>query len=89
MDWQLIETAPRGSGENGPQQVTHQDYIAPPRILLSTSEGIIVGYYDWYYHAGYGRGAEYGESAWRDSDGDQAYNPTHWMPLPPPPVQPT
>jgi len=83
--WQPIETAPRGSGEDGPRDTRHPDYEQPPRLLLWTEEGIIVGYYDWYYHAGYGRGAEPGVSAWRDVGGDPAYGPTHWMPLPPPP----
>lgn len=67
---------------DGPGQVTHPDYIEPPRILLATSEGILVGYYDWYYHEGYGRGAAPGESAWRDHDGGRTYGVSHWMPLP-------
>lgn len=83
--WRPIETAPRGSGEDGPGNVTHPDYIAPPTILLATQEGLVVGYYDWYYHEGYGHGAEPGVSAWRTSDGGQAYEPTHWQPLPQPP----
>jgi hypothetical protein len=62
--------------------VTHPDYVAPPRLLLDTDEGLVVGYYDWYYHPGYGRGAEPGVSAWRTGDGQQAYNPQGWMHLP-------
>jgi hypothetical protein len=85
MEWLPIETAPRGSGEDGPGQTTHPDYIAPPKLLLATAEGIVVGYYDWYYHPGYGAGAEPGESVWRDHDGGRTYEVTHWMPLPPPP----
>ena len=85
MEWQPIETAPRGSGEDGPSDTRHADYVSPPQILLWTEEGITVGYYDWYYHEGYGRGAEPGESAWRTNGGDRAYDPSHWMPLPPPP----
>jgi hypothetical protein len=84
--WLPIETAPRGSGENGPRSVTHPDYVEPPKLLLNTAEGMVVGYYDWCYHPGYGRGAEPGVSAWRDSSGGQAYAPTHWMPLPPTPA---
>jgi hypothetical protein len=84
--WLDIATAPRGSGENGPGSVTHPDYVEPPKLLLNTAEGVVVGYYDWYYHPGYGRGAEPGVSAWRDSSGGQAYAPTHWMPLPEPPT---
>lgn len=84
-EWQDISGAPRGSGEDGPGLVTHPDYVEPPRLLLWTAEGMIIGYYDWYYHEGYGRGAEPGVSAWRDIGGGQAYGPTHWMPLPAPP----
>lgn len=84
MTWQPIETAPRGSGMDGPSDTRHADYVDPPKLLLWTQEGIAVGYYDWYYHPGYGMGGNEGESAWRTADG-QAYGPTHWMPLPPPP----
>ncbi len=87
--WQPIETAPRGSGEDGPGTVTHPDYIAPPRLLLATEEGLTVGYYDWYYHPGYGRGAEPGVPAWRSVDGESVFDPTHWMPLPDAPEQKT
>jgi len=80
--WQPIETAPRGSGINGQHLVTHPDYVKPPKILLFTEDGPLVGYYDWYYHEGYGRGYEPGVSAWRNCDGEQAFGPTHWMPLP-------
>ena len=84
--WQPIETAPRGSGPDGPRDTRHPDYIEPPKVLLWTAEGIVVGYYDWYYHEGYGRGWEPGVSAWRDHNGDQTYKASHWMPLPAPPV---
>ena len=83
--WQPIETAPRGSGEDGPGNVNDPDYVEPPILLLCTQEGQRVGYYDWYYHPGYGRGADQHESPWRCAEGGQAYKPTHWMPLPPPP----
>lgn len=87
-EWQPIETAPKGSGKDGPRMVTHPEYVEPPKLLLWTEEGAVVGYYDWYYHEGYGRGAESGVSAWRNTEGGQAYGPTHWMPLPPPPEKP-
>lgn len=80
--WMPISTAPMGSGESGPEDVSHPDYIKPPKILLMTDEGIVVGYYDWYYHAGYGRGADPDEPAWRDHNGERTYGATHWMPLP-------
>lgn len=82
MAWQPIETAPRGSGEDGPGDTRHPDYVQPPQLLLWTQEGPVVGYYDWYYHPGYGNGAEPGESTWRDHDGGRTYGASHWMPLP-------
>ena len=85
--WQPIETAPRGSGIDGPDSYSHPDYVEPPKLLLWTEEGPLVGYYDWYYHPGYGRGAEDGESAWRDNNGAQTYGVTAWQPLPAPPAQ--
>ena len=81
--WQPIETAPRGSGEDGPEMVNDPDYVAPPQLLLMTPDGMTVGAYDWYYHAGYGRGAEPGVPAWRQSlSSEPIYDATHWMPLP-------
>ncbi len=86
MKWQPIETAPRGSGEDGPSNVRHPDYIPPPSLLIACREGIAVGYYDWYYHEGFGRGAEPGLPAWREIiSGEPIYGATHWMPLPEPP----
>jgi hypothetical protein len=86
VGWQPIETAPKGSGEDGPGNTTHPDYIEPPRVLLMTAEGPMVGFYDWYYHPGYGAGGDSGESPWRAVGSyEQCYAPTHWMPLPPAP----
>lgn len=85
--WQPIETAPRGSGEDGPHDTRDPAYIEPPTLLLWTQEGPRVGYYDWYYHPGYGRGADPHESPWRCAEGGQAYRPTHWMQLPEPPKE--
>jgi hypothetical protein len=84
--WQEIETSPRGSGEDGPCSTSHPDYVEPPQVLLYSKDGIVVGYYDWYFHPGFGQGAADGESAWRDHTGEPVYSPTHWMPLPDPPV---
>lgn len=85
-EWKPIEQAPKGSGVDGPESVTHPDYIAPPKLLLWAPEGPVVGSYDWYYHEGYGRGAERGVPAWRETmSGEPIYGATHWQPLPPPP----
>jgi hypothetical protein len=85
MEWLPIETAPKGSGMDGPNNVKHPDYVAPPKLLLATPYGITVGNYDWYYHEGYGYGAEEGVPAWRNCADEPLYDVTHWMPLPPPP----
>lgn len=84
--WYPIETAPRGSGEDGPELRTHPDYVKPPDVLLKHSEGIAVGCYEWCYHPGYGMLASPYEPAWRSQpDCSGLYDVTHWMPLPEPP----
>jgi hypothetical protein len=90
-EWQPIETAPNGSGVDGPQDVRDPRYIAPPRILLLFADGSVsVGYWDWFYAEG-GRGYEGdGHLAWIEPvSGEQLTRhyskPTHWMPLPEPP----
>ncbi len=80
MDWQPIETAPKGSGEDGPDRVDHPDYVKPPRLLLVVRGQIEVGSYDWYYHEGYGMGANERNTAWVHSGDDE--EPTHWMDSP-------
>ncbi len=70
-DWQPIETAPKGSGEDGPNSVTDPEYVKPPNLLLKHADGLAVGYYEWYYHL------------WRRlPDYSGLYEVTHWMPLP-------
>lgn len=86
MKWEPIETAPKGSGENGPESVMHPDYIRPPSLLLFTDEGCTVGNYDWYYHPGYGAASGERDTAWCDTQGYSIY-PTHWMLLPEPPEE--
>ena len=81
--WLPIASAPRGSGENGPRSVNDPAYVKPPDLLLIHPEGISVGYYDWYYHPGYGVGASQYEPVWRSRpDGAGLDGVTHWMPLP-------
>lgn len=82
QQWRPIEEAPKGSGESGPASVKHPDYVSPPWLLLATTTGFAVGLYDWYYHPGYGRGAEDGQPAWRNQEGGPIFDPTHWQPLP-------
>jgi hypothetical protein len=81
MPWASIETAPKGSGKDGPWDVRHPEYVKAPHLLLWTSDGAAIGYYDWYYHKGFGRGAHLRESAWCDSNGEEI-QPSHWMSIP-------
>lgn len=81
VSWQPIETAPKGSGEDGPERVDHPEYIEPPELLLWTEDGLEIGSYDWYYHKGYGYGGEERDSAWCNKHGEEISMPTHWMPL--------
>lgn len=90
--WQKIETAPRGSGKDGPQDVRHPDYVRPPKVLLWFPGGdVSVAYWDWYYaEGGIGYEAD-GHLAWIEPvSGEQVTRhyakPTHWMPLPDPPA---
>ena len=84
--WGPMESAPRGSGEDGPEMTTHPDYVAPPRLLLMADGEQAVGYYDWYFHPGYGAGASPDEPAWRDRNGEPLFNVTAWRNLPAPPT---
>ena len=85
--WRPIETAPRGSGLDGPDRRDAVGYVDPPALLLASRDGVVeVGAYDWYYHPGYGNGGSLGESPWRDHyEGREIPKVTHWMPLPQPP----
>lgn len=83
--WRPIADAPKGSGESGPASVKHPDYVSPPWLLIATTTDFAVGSYDWYYHPGYGRGAEDGQPAWRNQEGGPIFDPTHYQPLPPAP----
>lgn len=59
-DWQPIETAPKGGGE---EMVTDPKYMEPPNILLKFECGnFSVAHWDWYYAEG-GSGHN-GMSAW-------------------------
>ena len=84
--WKLIETAPKGSGANGPGDTRHPDYVKPPRLLLFVDGRTEIGYYDWYYHDGYGMGAHERQTAWVHSGDD--VEPTHWAELPQLPTVP-
>ena len=87
--WKPIKTAPKGNGDeiNDTRDPLH---IQPPKILLYfPAENVVeVGYWDWYY-APSGNGYE-GCSAWCCGEYQPAAmgldEPTHWMPLPEPPL---
>jgi len=83
--WQAIEIAPKGVYS------LHKDdpeWVDPPRILLSTPEGVIIAYWDYYYDGSVGgHGYRGNETAWVTDGGelvDDSFDgtPTHWMPLP-------
>ena len=90
--WQPIETAPKGNGDQF-ESVTDPGYIAPPEILMLFEDGNqCVVRWDWYYAPdGYGHAHAQGGPAWvAVAGGELAHlhfgNPTHWRPLPTPPV---
>jgi hypothetical protein len=86
--WQPIETAPKGGGA---EMTTDPAWVDPPRILLQFDKGeISVGYWDWYYAEG-GDGYDPRYLAWIEPISGERLDehvgkPTHWMPLPDPPV---
>jgi hypothetical protein len=92
MNWQPIETAPKGGGA---RLTTDPKWVEPPRILLLFAGGkVSVGYWDWYYaEGGSGYDGE-GGLAWIEPCSGERLDlhfdaPTHWMPLPKPPINNT
>lgn len=77
-----VETAPRGSGVDDPDYLRCANYVSPPYLLLWAEDGPAIGSYDWYYHPGFGSGAEDGVSPWRDRNGEEIRGVTHWRELP-------
>lgn len=86
-DWKPIETAPKGGGADF---VTDPNWVEPPKIIVCCEDGeIVIVYWDWAY-ARDGYYYNPGLSAWiLQGTGEQVGlhygEPTHWMPLPPPP----
>ena len=80
--WRPIATAPKGSWLTGPNDTRDPAYVEPPSLLLFTDDGICVGYADAYYAEG-GWGFN-GDSFW--VSGGEQVTPTHWRPIPAPPV---
>jgi hypothetical protein len=86
MNWQPIETAPKGNALEVPRR-SDQQAIDSPDILLLSRDGIFIGHYDFYYHPGFGHGASDNEPPWRTNvESQPIFNPTHWMPLPAPSI---
>lgn len=87
MDWQPIETAPRGGGAD---DVRDPAWVEPPKILVCMKGGErAVARWDWYYAEG-GSGCIDGNAWVLDLAGEPlallGYGaPTHWQPLPEPP----
>jgi hypothetical protein len=70
MNWQPIETAPIKPFDKEQWFMRHSE-----RVLLFCSYPVL-GTYGF---------TKRGKSRWTD-DGNRIVNPTHWMPLPPPPT---
>src|SRR5690625_2655140 len=85
--WQPIETAPKGAYS------LHKDdpeWVDPPRILLSTPEGVVIAYWDYYYDGDVGGHGYCGnDSAWVADGGELVEDiydtPMYWMHLLQPP----
>lgn len=84
MEWQPIETAPKGGGA---ELVSDPAWVEPPMVLLLFEKGEqAVCHWDWYYAEG-GGGYREGVTAWVEPISAELIalnydNPTHWMPLP-------
>lgn len=84
MQWQPIETAPKGGGAD---RVTDPEWVEPPKILLAFDGGEhCVCSWDWYY-AEDGFGFR-GPSAWvepvsGDLVAEHYGEPTHWAQIVP------
>jgi hypothetical protein len=84
--WRPIETAPKGSWPDGPDDTRDPAYVAPPHLWLTLPDGQrCVGSFDAYYAEG-GNGYD-GDSPWVEEFSSERVRPTHWMPLPSPPVE--
>ena len=74
MQWQLIETAPR----NGTKILAYcqPTHVESGKLMGLNNIGVV-----WW------RGNQFKDSKWkwRHSQNDSAAEPTHWIPLPPPP----
>jgi hypothetical protein len=85
-EWQDISTAPKGGGA---EMVTDPAWIEPPLILLAFEDGSqVIARWDWYYAkggCGFSDGCAWVEPISGDVVNLHYGNPTHWMPLPPPP----
>ena len=77
IDWRPIASAPKPAPHAEPPEVA-------PRILLRFgSDGVSVGYWDWYYAEG-GHGYDAGHFAWVEPCSGERLSfhftdaPTHW-----------
>src|SRR5690625_866652 len=82
--WQPIETAPKGTYSESKDD---PEWVDPPRVLLSTPEGVVIAQWDYYYDGSVGGHGYCGnDSAWVTDEGELVCDtPMYWMPLPQPP----
>lgn len=86
-EWQPIETAPKGKYSESRDD---DEWVEPPKILLSTPEGVVIACWDYYYDGSVGGHGYCGnDSAWVTDEGelveDACDTPMYWMPIPQPP----
>ena len=79
--WQPIETAPKGTYSESKDD---PEWVDPPRVLLSTPEGVVIAQWDYYYDGSVGGHGYCGnDSAWVTDEGELVCDtPMYWMPLP-------
>ena len=75
-EWQPIETAPK---DGSVVLIADAEHVNEAHYVFEVGEFLVSNYPDPYWE-------KYDHSYWdRHNDDSDWYEPTHWMPLPPPP----